>query len=386
MNQEERRIAQNILKSYNPEQLQESLNEKLEKGEIDEDLFAKASEDVDIIKGGKRAVIGEKRTFGGREYIKTNDGWKFHGKGTGSKAQGHVAGSLSHHVESATGGEKKEIEPQGHKVKDAVDFGSKLQEQGKKTIEIREALEEHYPGLRDEHSDIMNQVLDKKKEVLGRQFGPKEADAAKDYMKEQSEKTGKRFRILIDSQKNFHVNDGTREVSGMQEWASHTPESKEKTPEQIEKEVRETYKQSPLHVQKQKVKEALEAHSKKVEVSHKEPIGATIENIGPGGKVTSTKDVSDKPKSDFSNIKEWTGDDYSDKQITSVIEALKTAGVTQRELKQSSSSSQEKSQEENLDRAARLVEEVNPHDLHDGLEKPDVRSIIWGMIMSGHKI
>jgi len=44
-------------------------------------------------KGGKVAFIGEIRNFGGRDYIKTHDGWKFHGKGTGEKAQAHVASS-----------------------------------------------------------------------------------------------------------------------------------------------------------------------------------------------------------------------------------------------------------------------------------------------------
>lgn len=47
----------------------------------------------EIVKGGRKAIIGEKRTFGGREYIKTTDGWKFHGKGTGEKAQEHVKNS-----------------------------------------------------------------------------------------------------------------------------------------------------------------------------------------------------------------------------------------------------------------------------------------------------
>jgi hypothetical protein len=54
-------------------------------------------------KGGKSAVIGEIRTFGGRQYIKTSEGWKFHGKGGGAKAQSHVASSLGHHVAKVTG-------------------------------------------------------------------------------------------------------------------------------------------------------------------------------------------------------------------------------------------------------------------------------------------
>ena len=57
-------------------------------------------------KGGKRAVIGEIRSFAGRDHIKTVDGWKFHGKGTGKKAQGHKEATSSHQAKPT---EKKEI-------------------------------------------------------------------------------------------------------------------------------------------------------------------------------------------------------------------------------------------------------------------------------------
>lgn len=57
---------------------------------------------VDISKGGRKALLGEKRMFGGREYIKTAEGWKFHGKGTGAKAQEHAAAHPAHVVRSMT--------------------------------------------------------------------------------------------------------------------------------------------------------------------------------------------------------------------------------------------------------------------------------------------
>jgi len=95
-----------ILNSFNTD---EGLSE-LTKAEI-----------LDIEKGGKRAMIGEKRTFAGREYIKTSDGWKFHGKGTGSKAQSHVAGALEHHV-----GEKKAA----FKKEDIHSIGELISEDG----------------------------------------------------------------------------------------------------------------------------------------------------------------------------------------------------------------------------------------------------------------
>jgi len=67
-------------------------------------------------KGGKRAVIGEIRSFGGRDHIKTANGWKFYGKGKGSKAKAHKESSgkkdskkvsLSDFVDSAPDGEFK---------------------------------------------------------------------------------------------------------------------------------------------------------------------------------------------------------------------------------------------------------------------------------------
>jgi len=46
-------------------------------------------DDLDLEKGGKKAFIGEIRTFAGREHIRTIDGWKYYGKGTGTKAKEH---------------------------------------------------------------------------------------------------------------------------------------------------------------------------------------------------------------------------------------------------------------------------------------------------------
>lgn len=47
----------------------------------------------EIEKGHKnKALLGEIRTFGNRQYIKTIDGWKFHGKGTGKRTKEHIEG------------------------------------------------------------------------------------------------------------------------------------------------------------------------------------------------------------------------------------------------------------------------------------------------------
>lgn len=73
----------------------ETIFKRIEKsfinGELSVDLFEVSINTLEpLIKGGKRAQIGEIRTFGGRRYIKTVDGWKFFGKGTGKKAQSYL--------------------------------------------------------------------------------------------------------------------------------------------------------------------------------------------------------------------------------------------------------------------------------------------------------
>jgi hypothetical protein len=55
---------------------------------LNQEELEKSADDF-FEKGGKKAAIGEIKEFGGRSYIKTVDGWKYHGKGTGAKAQQH---------------------------------------------------------------------------------------------------------------------------------------------------------------------------------------------------------------------------------------------------------------------------------------------------------
>jgi hypothetical protein len=56
-------------------------------------------EDMTLIKGKPVSPIGTKKLISGRTYIKTADGWKYFGKGTGSKAQEHHG-----HAQAAAGG------------------------------------------------------------------------------------------------------------------------------------------------------------------------------------------------------------------------------------------------------------------------------------------
>lgn len=59
----------------------------------------KGMEELDFLEKGshRQAIIGERRTFGSREYIKTATGWKYHGKGTGLTARQHVTDAAAHH-------------------------------------------------------------------------------------------------------------------------------------------------------------------------------------------------------------------------------------------------------------------------------------------------
>lgn len=67
---------------------QGQLPHELRKAQIENILGG--NEISDIEKGGQRAVIGERREFAGRTHVKTIDGWKYVGQGTGSEAQKHM--------------------------------------------------------------------------------------------------------------------------------------------------------------------------------------------------------------------------------------------------------------------------------------------------------
>lgn len=77
--QRQQQLAKNIQSSY--------IGERMDQMELE-----KAATET-FEKGDRGATIGEIRKFGGRDYIKTTDGWKFHGKGTATKTKQHVAGT-----------------------------------------------------------------------------------------------------------------------------------------------------------------------------------------------------------------------------------------------------------------------------------------------------
>lgn len=92
------------------DQIKKSISSSIGGVTLSDSVLEKAASDF-FEKGGKGAVIGEIRTFGGRQYIKTHEGWKFHGKGTGKKAQEHKNSSSKGQVER----EERKLEEDIHK-------------------------------------------------------------------------------------------------------------------------------------------------------------------------------------------------------------------------------------------------------------------------------
>lgn len=98
----------------------------------------------ELKKGGKRAVVGETRMFGGREYIKTQSGWKFHGKGTGAKAKEHKASAKEHSdrggapANVSTEEAKRTIAENNAKHQSQSDLDRKIEEARKQSPEAKD--------------------------------------------------------------------------------------------------------------------------------------------------------------------------------------------------------------------------------------------------------
>ncbi len=148
INQRRLQIQANIEKSINPA-FDIALKIASEGGTYED--FEKAIES-EFEKGGKRAFLGEKRTFGGREYIKTVDGWKFHGKGTGIKAQEHAAG-----ITAKT--EKKTVEgSRGEKVIGHTKSGKPIYEDHRHPSH-KEFSKEDHADAQKLHDDFVSERI-----------------------------------------------------------------------------------------------------------------------------------------------------------------------------------------------------------------------------------
>lgn len=83
------------------------------------------NQETNLVKQKRGVPIGTKKSFGGREYIKTASGWKYHGKGNGKKAQEHVSS-----IESRTESENKNFKKKESKEEKQID---KLQQYASNT-------------------------------------------------------------------------------------------------------------------------------------------------------------------------------------------------------------------------------------------------------------
>lgn len=101
-NQYHKKNIKELIKKIPPylvDHFEKHYSEWLNKGE-DTDDFMTPLEHQEILKsqiaetfekGGKAAVLGEKRTFGGKDYIKTSKGWRPVGKSSGKVKEAHDA-------------------------------------------------------------------------------------------------------------------------------------------------------------------------------------------------------------------------------------------------------------------------------------------------------
>lgn len=99
---------------------------------------------------GPAAAVGARKTFGGREYIKTADGWKYLGKGGGKKAKEHAAKHTN--AKKEEGGDSKPADKDAlgeHASKTPTETLTAVAHDESKPKELREAAEEELRMRKD---------------------------------------------------------------------------------------------------------------------------------------------------------------------------------------------------------------------------------------------
>lgn len=202
----------------------------------------KAEDTLDELeKARNTAQIGELREFGGRQYIKTINGWKFHGKGGGAKAQSHRSAAEQH-----------------NKSQSSTDIARKINENPS------EAAHElaNTPELRADMMTRVNVELNRRGQAV---YTTKDHEQALSNALSAMNHEGK-FNTSSGTQSTMGTRDETTEerVQRMAEQRSqrnapkygqtgYSPASKE----QLIADVQQNYRRSSLAVQNAKVKEAI---------------------------------------------------------------------------------------------------------------------------------
>lgn len=127
-------------------------------------------------KGGVGVPVGTKKTFGGREYIKTADGWKYLGKGGGKKAKQHAA------AHSAPKGEGEKTHSSS-----ATDT-SKLEEHAKEASSEKLTAVAHDESYSKEMREVAEKELESRKEGEAKHDKEDTTDAVDKKEKEASVK------------------------------------------------------------------------------------------------------------------------------------------------------------------------------------------------------
>ena len=226
-------------------------------------------------------MIGEIKTFGGREYIKTPTGWKYHGKGTGAMAQSHVAGAAEHNTSRSTPstsnasrdlmkpreGKTYEVGKRGWGESATHELGAT---DGSHQVDMQFSSPEEANKFATKHGFPMKEGLPK----IGSTVQIDSSGAMTTQMRSLAGKdlkvVGHEDSNLISEPKQLLVEDseGNRtsiSPSHVKSTSSAAPKYGQKgyspaSKEQLTADVKENYKRSSLAIQNQKVAEAVAKH------------------------------------------------------------------------------------------------------------------------------
>lgn len=138
-------------------------------------------------KGGKGQPIGTRKEFGGREYIKTGDGWKFVGKGNGKGAQKHIEAHKTSSTDNSAPKTHSPEELSNHAADTPTEKLTAVAHDAKASPEMKQAAEQEL-AHRDKGSEEVKQQHDTPKEEKKKEKKeePKKEEKPKDTDKKET--------------------------------------------------------------------------------------------------------------------------------------------------------------------------------------------------------
>lgn len=290
------------------------------------------------IEKGKKGNIGEVRKWSDGNYRKTATGWEKVVEGKKDMNGNEWEGEYSTIIENA----------------------GKAAKEGKLSEGELATFKNYQTSTEKELKELPKGAIDKLKE-FGSRVGKEKTRS--ELKVEKTVEYMKKHGMQATSNQVIQAMDGANEIL---------------SPKEIE-----AVKEALLKDEEDRFKDGTKANSERVQAINDKTKEKAPETVKDDDPAVTKKDTPKYKEIDYDSVREWSGEDITNKDINDVLESLMDeADITFSEMKVKRGISQEMFSDSIQNKVSELYNEVRSGFWPARMSKREIRDILWGVVMA----